>query len=99
MLVDIVRNEWGFKGYISTDDEATKYEITEHHYFKTPQEVVAASVKVIDLLSWVLLVRPHFFIFVGLRYPPIWKIGIHKKKGFGDPVVRNVNSVADPGGG
>ena len=44
-----MRNEWGFKGYISTDDDATIFEITQHHYFKTPEEVVAASVKVIDL--------------------------------------------------
>ena len=31
LLVDIVRNEWGFKGYISTDDGATINEITQQH--------------------------------------------------------------------
>ena len=34
--------------------------------------------------------RPHF-LWVVLRYPPIWKIGIsNKSKGFRDPVIRNV---------
>ena len=47
LLVDIVRNEWGFRGYISTDDDATIFEITKHHYYKTPEEVVAGSVKVV----------------------------------------------------
>ena len=51
LLVDLVRNEWGFRGYISTDDDATLFEITQHHYYKTPEEVVAASVKVIATFS------------------------------------------------
>ena len=42
----------------------------------------------VDLLTFIYL---QIFLFVGLRYPPIWKSGIWKGKNwFGDKLARNV---------
>ena len=45
LLTNITRNEWGFKGYIVSDAGAISNIISQHHYLKTPEETVAASIK------------------------------------------------------
>jgi beta-glucosidase len=45
MMTDILRDEWGFKGYVVSDCDAVK-DIYEHHKFaKTQEEGVAIAVK------------------------------------------------------
>ncbi|XP_046354043.2 probable beta-D-xylosidase 2 [Haliotis rufescens] len=45
LLTDILRTEWGFKGYVVSDQSAIENIITLHHYLNNSVDTVAACVK------------------------------------------------------
>ncbi|XP_071112529.1 uncharacterized protein [Haliotis cracherodii] len=45
LLTDILRTEWGFKGYVVSDEGAIENIIYAHHYLNDSVDTVAASVK------------------------------------------------------
>ena len=45
LLDDILRKDWGFKGYVVSDCGAIQDMVTGHHFFKTPEEAAAAGIK------------------------------------------------------
>ncbi|XP_067675251.1 uncharacterized protein [Haliotis asinina] len=45
LLTDILRTEWGFKGYVISDQSAIERIITQHHYRNNSVDTVAACVK------------------------------------------------------
>lgn len=45
LLTDILRNKWGFKGYVVSDCGAIDDEVYSHHFFKTMPEAVASSIR------------------------------------------------------
>jgi beta-glucosidase len=44
LLTDLIRNKWGFKGYVVSDCGAIVDEVYNHHFFKTGAEAVAQSI-------------------------------------------------------
>ena len=44
LLTDIARKEWGFTGYIVSDEGAVENIITYHHYLNNTVDTVAACV-------------------------------------------------------
>ncbi|ESO88945.1 hypothetical protein LOTGIDRAFT_209868, partial [Lottia gigantea] len=42
LLTNILRNEWGFKGYVTSDEEAVENIIKYHHYFNNSIDCAAA---------------------------------------------------------
>ncbi|KAK6170932.1 hypothetical protein SNE40_019211 [Patella caerulea] len=44
LLTDILRNEWGFKGYVVSDETAIENIISRHHYVNNSVDAAAASV-------------------------------------------------------
>ena len=44
ILKDIVRRQWGFEGFFSTDGQAATYWVQDQHYFPTVDEAVAGAV-------------------------------------------------------
>ncbi len=45
LMTDLLRNDWGFKGYVVSDCGAIGDEVYSHHFFKTMPEAVAASIR------------------------------------------------------
>ncbi|XP_071112760.1 uncharacterized protein [Haliotis cracherodii] len=45
LLTDILRTEWGFKGYVISDQAAIENIISEHHYINNSVDTVTACVK------------------------------------------------------
>lgn len=43
LLTDVMRKEYGFKGYYITDEGAIQVAVNGHHYYKTVLEAVAAA--------------------------------------------------------
>ena len=44
-LVDRLRKQWGFRGYVVSDSEAVEFLHTKHHVAKTPDEAAAMFVR------------------------------------------------------
>ena len=45
LLTDIARKEWGFKGYVVSDDHAVSNIISQHHYLNNSIDTVTACMK------------------------------------------------------
>jgi len=47
LLTDLLRNKWGFDGYVVSDCDAIRdvYAEKQHHYVETPEQAAAAAVK------------------------------------------------------
>jgi beta-glucosidase len=45
LLTDVLRNDWGFKGYVTTDCAAVRHLVVHHKYVKTFVEATAAVLK------------------------------------------------------
>ncbi|HEV7608742.1 MAG TPA: glycoside hydrolase family 3 N-terminal domain-containing protein, partial [Steroidobacteraceae bacterium] len=45
LLTDVLRNQWGFKGYVVSDCDSTEDIWKFHHIVKTPEEAAALGVK------------------------------------------------------
>ena len=45
LLTDLLRNQWGFEGYVVSDCDAIGDIWRQHKYVKTPEEAAAAAVK------------------------------------------------------
>ncbi|MGD0480317.1 MAG: glycoside hydrolase family 3 C-terminal domain-containing protein [Terracidiphilus sp.] len=45
LLTDILRNRWGFKGYVVSDCDAIRDIYQTHHYVETPHEAAALAIK------------------------------------------------------
>jgi len=45
LLIDILRNEWNFTGYVISDMDAFDCTISDHHYFKNKVDAAAGGVK------------------------------------------------------
>jgi beta-glucosidase len=47
LLTDLLRNQWGFEGYVVSDCDAIRdiYNTRAHHYANTPEEAAADAVK------------------------------------------------------
>ncbi|XP_022105210.1 probable beta-D-xylosidase 5 isoform X2 [Acanthaster planci] len=43
-LIDVVRNQWGFKGYVSSDDAALEFLYNKHNYTKGALDSAVAAV-------------------------------------------------------
>lgn len=43
LLTDILREQWGFEGYVVSDCGAVSHLLDRHHYAATPQEAAAAA--------------------------------------------------------
>ena len=44
LLTDILRNEWGFRGYVVSDEAAIENMMTKHNYTHTKAETAAVAV-------------------------------------------------------
>ena len=45
LLNELLRNQWGFEGYVVSDCDAVGDIWRQHHYVKTPEEAAAAAIK------------------------------------------------------
>ena len=45
LLIDILRTEWGFTGYVVSDDDALIFAVSQHHYVPTAVDAAADSIK------------------------------------------------------
>ena len=45
LLTDILRTEWGFSGYVISDDDAIENVKNSHHYTNSTLDTVAAAIK------------------------------------------------------
>jgi len=45
LLTDVLRNDWGFKGYVTTDCAAVRHMVVHHKYVKTFDEATALVLK------------------------------------------------------
>ncbi|KAK2138297.1 hypothetical protein NP493_8126g00002 [Ridgeia piscesae] len=44
LLTDVLRNEWGFQGFVISDSGAIKNIVTEHKYNSTPEDAAVSAV-------------------------------------------------------
>lgn len=44
LLIDILREEWNFTGYVVSDEGAIENQITYHHYYNNTLDAAAGSV-------------------------------------------------------
>ena len=45
LLVDILRAEWQFRGYVVSDDDALEHLVNDHHYVSTYVQAAVAAIK------------------------------------------------------
>ena len=53
MQTSLLRDAWGFEGYVVGDSDTVKFIDTEHHYVDSPAAAVRAALEAgTDLESW-----------------------------------------------
>ena len=53
MQTSLLRDAWGFQGYVVGDSDTVKFIDTEHHYVDSPAAAVRAALEAgTDLESW-----------------------------------------------
>ena len=53
MQTSLLRDAWGFQGYVVGDSDTVKFIDTEHHYVDSPAGAVRAALEAgTDLESW-----------------------------------------------
>lgn len=45
LLTDVLRNDWGFDGYVVSDCSALEYVVSQHHYVDTYEEAASLCIK------------------------------------------------------
>jgi hypothetical protein len=45
LLQDVLRGDWGFEGFVTSDCDAIAQTVTKHHFVKTQEEAAALSVR------------------------------------------------------
>jgi hypothetical protein len=55
LLTDIVRKEWGFNGYVISDEGAIELIMVGHNYTNTVVDTVAAAVNAGDIIFLLLI--------------------------------------------
>ena len=45
LLTDVLRNDWGFDGYVVSDCSAPEYIVSQHHYVDTYEEAASLCIK------------------------------------------------------
>lgn len=67
LLTDILRKEWGFEGYVVSDEGALEFIMMEHKYTSSFLETAVGEIS--DVGNWYLLKVYHRNLKLNSRYP------------------------------